>query len=197
MSGRAGGACTRAVALAACLLAASCGGAGDGGGTATATTVASIPAGRWSTTFCTAYATWTMALDDAGATAAAAFALPDRAANKAALAVLFRTSADATGELVVALDAAGVPDVDGGPALVQDLVGRFEAHQAALTAIAGSADDLTTDPPDEFVRQVTALRATYQEDRAQVGTAFTALGDTEAGRALADEVGADCGRPAA
>ncbi len=109
------------------------------------------------------------------------------AEGQAALATFFDSAVTATDELITAIESAGVPDVEGGEEISQDIVAKFEDAKAALESARAQVDMLPTDDRQAFARASQELGATVQTQLESIGDALSSLSQPELDEAAAQE----------
>lgn len=92
----------------------------------------------------------------------------DADAGKQLLVDLLSEMSSSTGELVSAVEDAGVPDVDGGEEAADSLVSAFEEVQGILEDAQADVEDLPSDPQG-FQQGAAELGPTIQQALSSVG----------------------------
>ncbi len=149
-----------AVAVLAALSFSACGGGGAD----------KVEPATYVTSICTSVGEWvTVIQEKAGALGSALTGEASQA--KEQLDSFLGDTVTETETLLEALAEAGVPDVDGGEELAQDLIDTFEAAKEALQDGKDQVADLPEDDPEAFAQQAQTIGTDIQ-------TALTSLGTT-------------------
>lgn len=185
-----------ALALVLVLVFTACGGDDGGGDTEAApetsqTTSASpstVGAQEYVATLCTEMQNWLTKLQE-GQTQVQETVQPgaDPADGQAALATFFDGAVTATDELITAIEDAGVPDVEGGETISQDILAKFQDAKAALESARAQVDSLPTNDPQAFADAAQELGTTIQSQLQSIGDALSTLSQPELDQAAAQE----------
>ena len=105
---------------------------------------------------------------------------------------MFGSSSDRTQTLIDDVDAAGIPDIDNGAQLVEDLKGKFQEFDDAISAAKSEAEGLATNDPAAFQVKVKKLTADYQAEVNKVGNSFGELDAKYPSRELNSALNSSC-----
>lgn len=146
---------------------------------ATTTTEATNPDAvaveEWADGFCGNFETWIANIKTAGENVGTGIQGGDVEAGKAAIVELFATASAETDTLITSIEDGGFPDIDQGDELVDDLIGKFNDFNEAITAARGEAEALPTDDPEAFGAEVEGLVTAFDEETTTVGNSFAEL----------------------
>lgn len=136
---------------------------------------------------CSAVGKWVGSIQDKASSLGSALT-GEPAQAKEKLDEFLGQAVDATDELIASVDDAGVPDVDGGEDLANDLSDTFEKAKEALEETRGKVADLPEDDPQAFSQQASELGNEIQTTMGNLGDS---LGDApdELTQAFQDEEG--------
>lgn len=160
---------SRTAALGLALLLAgglvSCGGddGGDVGGSSE-----SVTAEAYAADVCGAMQDWITGIQERTQDLGAGLSGGDAEAGKQVLVDLLSEMSSSTGELVSAVEDAGIPDVEGGEEAADSLVSAFEEVQGILEGAQADVEDLPTDPQG-FQQGAAELGPTIQQALTSVG----------------------------
>ena len=176
-----------ALALLSLALVAGCGASGD---KATATTAPSTTAAETTTTetpsdevsvtewadgFCETFGDWLDGIKQAGDDAGSGLSGGDLEGAKEAIVGLFDSASSVTRTLLTSLSEGGSPDIAKGDQFVEDLMGKFEDFDQAISAAKDGTNALDTADRAKFGQDVKALLATFDKVTAAVGDSFGEL----------------------
>lgn len=149
---------------------AACGGddGGDGGGGGSTETVS---AEAYAGDVCGAMQDWISGIQERTQSLTESFQSGDPQEGKDALSELLSEMSSQTGDLITAVEDAGVPDVDGGEEAADSLVTAFEEVQGILDDAQQDIEDLPTDP-QAFQQGAAELGPTLQEALSGVGSSL-------------------------
>ncbi len=149
---------------------AACGGddGGDGGGGGSGDTVS---AEAYAADVCGAMKDWVTGVQERTQALTESFTSGDPEEGKQALSDLLGEMSSQTGDLVTAVEEAGVPDVDGGQEAADSLAAAFEDVQGILDDAQQDIEDLPTDPQG-FSQGAAELGPTLQEALTSVGSSI-------------------------
>lgn len=88
------------------------------------------------------------------------------------------------------LEAAGVPDVEGGEQIAETIPAAFGDLQSSIEDAAAQAEEVSTDSPTEFIEQIEAVGKTVQDAGGQVGESLNELASSDELEAAAEEADA-------
>ncbi|MDQ4095084.1 MAG: hypothetical protein M3174_02615 [Actinomycetota bacterium] len=183
-----------AIALASVLVFAAC----DGGGETT-NEAASTPAAETSSpattsaeeyvsTLCTEMQNWLTRLQEGQAQVQESVQPGSSPQDgQQALAAFFDSAIAATDQLVTAVQNAGVPDVEGGEQISEELTSRFEEARAALESARAQVDQLPVDDPEAFRAAAEDLGASIQSQLEAIGQALSTLSQPELDQAASTD----------
>lgn len=165
---------------------AACGGDDEGGDAGGGGSSETVSAEAYAADVCAAMKDWATSVQDLGTSLTESFTSNDPADGKEALTEVFGTMADSTGELVSDVEAAGVPDVEGGEEAADRLASAFAEIQSALNQARTDAEELPTDPQG-FQQGATELGTTFQEAVGSLGTSLEDAASEELTTAFENE----------
>ena len=167
------------VAVATTLLAAC---SGDGGGSQTVTPEAFVA------DLCTGMSTYIEDVQALAADFGGSFdPTADGVTQRDAVAGYLDDVIAVTEDLVASMEAAGVPDVEGGEAAAERLLAAFEDAQAALEDARAQVDTLPTDDTQALGEGVQALGADIEASFSAIGDSVSGLSVPELDAALRSE----------
>ena len=154
----------------------------------TSASPSTVGAQEYVSTLCTEMQNWLTKLQE-GQTQVQQTVQPgaDPAEGQAALATFFDSAVTATEELITAIEDAGVPDVEGGEAISQDILTKFQDAKEALESARAQVDTLPTDDPQAFGRAAQELGTAVQSQLESIGDALSTLSQPELDEAAAQE----------
>lgn len=130
---------------------------------------------EWAKGFCGSFEAWIAEIQGASGSIGDSITPGDIQGAKDAIVGLFETASSETQSLIADLESGGTPDVDDGAALVDDLIGKFQDFDDAISAAKSDAEGLPVDDPTAFQSEVTTLVATFQTETTKVGESFSEL----------------------
>lgn len=139
------------------------GGGGDGGGSSE-----TVSAEAYAADVCGAMQDWITGIQERTQDIGSGLAEGDAEAGKQVLVDLLSEMSSSTGDLVTAVEGAGVPDVDGGEEAADSLVSAFQEVQGILEDAEADVEALPTDPQG-FQQGAAELGPTIQEALTSVG----------------------------
>jgi hypothetical protein len=157
------------------------GGGDEGGGSGE-----SVSAEAYAAEVCGAMQDWVTGVQERTQALTETFTSNDPAEGKQALSDLLGEMSAQTGDLVTAVEGAGVPDVDGGEEAADSLVTAFENVQGILEDAQQDIEDLPTDPQG-FSQGAAELGPTLQEALSGVGSSIEEPDSQELQDAFAKE----------
>lgn len=171
-------------ALAACGGDDGDGGEGDGGDGGDQT----VSAASYATRLCTSVQTYvdevtTLSTDFAGGIDPAA-SLEDQ--KQAVLGFLDDVLA-ATDRLIDAVAEAGVPDVDGGEAVVTAIADSFQQARGVLEDARAQVEAIPVEDPQAFATELNEIGSTIQGSLGEIGGSLETLESPELTQAVQDE----------
>ena len=102
-----------------------------------------------------------------------------------ALTTFFDSAVSATDELIASIEGAGVPDIDGGEEIQQELLTKFGEAKAALESARDQVASLPSDDPQAFADAAQDLGTTIQTQLSSIGDALSALSQADLDAAAA------------
>jgi hypothetical protein len=138
-------------------------------------------------TLCTEMQNWITSLQEGQADVQANVDPGSAESGKEALATFFDAAIEATDKLVASIEDVGVPDVDGGDGVQQQLVTKFQEARDALQSAREQVDSLPTDDPQAFKTAAEALGTTIQAQLSAIGDALSSLSQAELDEAAQTE----------
>lgn len=147
---------------------AACGGDDDGGDGGGGASGESVSAEAYAADVCGAMQEWLSGIQERTESLGEGLQTGDAAEGKRVLADLLTEMSAETGELITAVEEAGVPDVDGGEEAADSLVSAFEEVQDILD---NAQDDIAalSEDPQEFQQGAAELGPTLQQALSGVG----------------------------
>ncbi len=137
----------------------------DGGGGGSSETVS---AEAYAADVCGAMQDWITGIQERTQDLGSGITGNDAEAGKQLLVDLLSEMSSSTGELVSAVEDAGVPDVEGGEEAADSLVSAFEEVQGILEDAEADVEALSSDP-QEFQQGAAELGPTIQQALTSVG----------------------------
>lgn len=156
---------------------------GDGGGGGSSETVS---ASAYATEVCGAMQDWVTGIQERTQDLGSGLTAGDTEGGKQVLVDLLSEMSAATGELVTAVENAGVPDIEGGEEAADSLVAGFEEVQGILEDAEADVAALSDDP-QEFQQGASELGTTIQEALTRVGDSLEEAGSGELTEAFENE----------
>lgn len=92
-----------------------------------------------------------------------------------------------TSALIDEVDAAAVPDVEGGPAMVAAIVVSFEQARDVLEAGRARVEAASTEDPQAFAAELNEVGATIQTSLGEIGGSLDLVDSPEIAAAAEDE----------
>jgi hypothetical protein len=162
-------------ALAAALIAglgAGCGGSGAGGSSTMRPSTAKVSATAYVTALCQAVAPFEKAVaTHSGALDRSSSSTP--AADKAELVAYLTALAKDDDAAVDRLDAAGIPEVDGGSTFAAAILSTFTRVRTALTRSEARAAGLPTSSQALYGTSASQLTSAVKTSLGQLGSGFS------------------------
>jgi len=187
------GALLLALVLAACSGDDDNGGGGGETGTTTGATAAtgtagSVSAEEYATTLCTSMQTY---IDDVTTLSNDFVANLDPAADlqgqRDAVVGFLDDVLTATDTLISDLEGAGVPDVEGGQAVVDAVSQSFDQARQVIDDAKGDVEALSLDDPTAFATELSNIGTAIQSSLSGIGTSLSTLDSPELSAAVAAE----------
>ncbi len=159
------------VVLAAGLFAGACG--GDDGGNEAAQAYAS--------SVCTAFSTWVQNISQRNQTLTQSLTPQSTPSEgKEQLQIFLNSVLEDTDQLISSVEAAGVPDVEGGQQAATQIRAAATSARTSFENALNQVDQLPTDPA--------GFRAGAQQIGSQIGTSLSGLGQELRSRAQSEEI---------
>jgi hypothetical protein len=92
-----------------------------------------------------------------------------------------------TDALIDQVDAAGVPDVEGGPAMVEAIAASFQEARDVLEAARARVEAASTDDPQAFAAELNEVGTTIQSSLGGIGGSLDLVDSPELAAAAEDE----------
>lgn len=92
-----------------------------------------------------------------------------------------------TDALIDQVDAAGVPDVEGGAAMVEAIATSFQEARDVLEAARGRVEAASTDDPQAFAAELNEVGTTIQSSLGGIGGSLDLVDSPELAAAAEDE----------
>ena len=174
-----------AVATLAALVLAACGGddGGGGGGEEEAETV-SVDA--YATDVCAALAAWVTDIQDRAATITEGLNPGDAEAGKERLEEFIGDTITGTEDLIADVEAAGVPDTDGGEEAAQQIENGLTQVKDILEEAQTSISELPTDDPQAFGTGAQEIATSLQEATGEAASTIDSANSEELTEAFAE-----------
>lgn len=163
----------------------------------TTTTESNVPDGaiaveEWAEDFCGNFEGWLGNIQDASTSVGEDIQPGDIQGGKDAIVGLFESASAETETLITGIEDGGVPDVEDGDALVDDLLGRFDDFNVAIEEAKAGAENLPVDDPATFQTEVTSLTDTFETEVTTVGESFAELDAQYPSRELQSALSDSC-----
>ncbi len=140
------------------------GGGGDNGGSSGET----VSASAWAGDVCGAMKDWVDGIQQKTTEVGESFQSGSPEEGKEVLLALFQEMSAQTGDLITAVEEAGVPDVEGGEEVSEDFVAAFTEAQDILDSAQADIEALPTDPQG-FQQGAAELGPRLQEAISSIG----------------------------
>jgi len=92
-----------------------------------------------------------------------------------------------TDALIEQVDAAGVPDVEGGAAMVEAIAASFQEARDVLEAARARVEAASTEDPQAFAAELNEVGATIQSSLGGIGGSLDLVDSPELAAAAEDE----------
>ena len=159
------------VVVAAGLFLGACGD-GDGGGDA---------AQAYASSVCTAFSTWVQDITARNQTLTQSLNPQSTPAEgKEQLQIFLGSVIEDTEKLITSIDAAGVPDVEGGQQAATQIKGAAETARTSFQNARSEVEQLPTDPA--------GFQAGAQQIGSEIGSSLSGLGQELRNRAQSEEI---------
>lgn len=164
---------------------------------ATTTTESNVADGAtdvddWAEDFCGSFEGWISNIQDASAEVGADIEPGDIQGGKDAIVNLFELASAQTENLVSDIEAGGVPDVEDGDKLVDDLTSKFNDFNAAIEEAKTQAEAIPIDDAAAFQAKITELTGTFETEVLAVGESFSELDAKYPSRELQSALSSSC-----
>jgi hypothetical protein len=179
---------TRTIALASLLAIAAACGNGDGGGTASPEPPGGdgVAAEAWLADVCGATKGWVDQIVALQAGLQEDLDASSVEALKDTMVGYFDEVLGVTDDMLDEIDAAGVPDAEGGQAAADAVSGGLGEVRDVLQRARDDAADLPTGDPQEFSRELRTIAREVQTSLGEVGDTMAQLQSPELDRAAED-----------
>ncbi len=154
---------------------AACGGGDDGGDAGEEDAAGggeTVSASAWASDVCTAVGDWVTTIQEQSASIATDFTSGTPEEGKEVLTSFIGDAVTETETLIEEVDAAGVPDVDGGEEFAQELSDAFGQARDVLADVQTQIDALPADPK-EFQQAAAEIGPSIQEALGAVGQSIS------------------------
>ena len=177
-----------AVATIVALVFVGCGGGDDpepAAESTEATTESTEPAAdtasaeEFVSSLCTEMGDWIASLQEGQQTVTESVQPGDIQSGIDALTAFFDSAVTATEELILGIEEAGVPDVDGGAEIQEEFIARFTEAKTALESARDQVATLPANDPQAFQDAAGDLSTTIQSQLTAVGDALSTLSQPE------------------
>ncbi|WP_421120059.1 lipoprotein [Aquihabitans daechungensis] len=163
--------------------------------TTTTTTEAesdAVEVADWAESFCGSFSTWLEEIQTASGGVTENVTPGDIDSAKTAIADLFGSASEATQTLISDLEDAGDPDIDDGDELVDDLIEKFEAFDAAALEAKTDTESLATDDIATFQAEADELTTRFQDEVNTVADSFSEIDTKYPSEELNTELNSAC-----
>ena len=170
------------MSLLLALALAACGGGdddegGDGGSAAEesgddGSSSESASAGAWASEICTAVTEWGSKIQEQAGALSTDFQNESPEEGKQVLTSFIGSAVSETETLLVSVEAASAPDVDGGEEFAQELNAAFTEARDILVGVQGEIEALPTDPQG-FQQAASEIGPSVQEALGAVGESIS------------------------
>ncbi len=151
-----------------------------------------VDVAEWAGSFCGSFGTWLDEIKDASERVADDVTPGDIGSAKIAIAALFGTASSATQTLIDEIADVGAPDIDDGDQLVEDLIEKFEAFDAAALSAQSDTEALADDDIATFQAEADALTTQFQDEVDKVADSFEEIDTKYPSPELNAEINAAC-----
>ena len=172
-----------ALSTAAALILGACGGSSGGGG---GTTTDTVSVDAYATDVCAALAAWVKDIQDRASTITEGINPGDAAAGKERLAEFIGETVTGTDNLISEVEAAGVPDTDGGEEAADQIVSGLEQVRDILVDAQEQIDQLPTNDPQAFGTGAQEIATSLQEATGEAADTIDSANSEELSTAMAE-----------
>lgn len=134
-----------------------------------------VDVAEWADSFCGSFSTWLDEIQTASGGVEENVTPGDIDSAKTAIADLFGSASEATQTLISDLEDAGDPDIEDGGQLVDDLIEKFEAFDAAAQDAQSDTEALATDDIATFQSDADELTTRFQDEVNTVADSFSEI----------------------
>lgn len=173
-----------ALAMMAALVLAACGGDDGGGGDTDVQAeedagAETVSVDEYADEVCSALSAWVTDIQDRAATITEGIDPGDAAAGKERLEEFIGDTVDGTDELIASVEAAGVPDTDGGEEAAEQIQSGLEQVKSILEDAQDQIGDLPTDDPQAFGQGAQEIATSLQEATGEAAGAIDSANSEE------------------
>ena len=166
-----------AVAAMSALVIAACGGDDGGGGDEAEAETVSVDA--YATDVCSALAAWVTDIQDRASTITEGLNPGDAAAGKERLEEFIGETITGTEDLISDVEAAGVPDTDGGEEAAEQIQTGLTQVKDILEEAQTSIGELPTNDPQAFGTGAQEIATSLQEATGEAASTIDAANSEE------------------
>jgi len=151
-----------------------------------------VDVAEWADSFCGSFSTWLDEIQTASGGVEENVTPGDIDSAKTAIADLFGSASEATQTLISDLEDAGDPDIEDGGQLVDDLIEKFEAFDAAAQDAQSDTEALATDDIATFQSDADELTTRFQDEVNTVADSFSEIDTKYPSEELNTELNSAC-----
>lgn len=166
-----------ALSTAAAVILSACGGSGGGGG---------VSVDAYASDVCGALAAWVKDIQDRAATITEGINPGDAKAGKERLAEFIGDTVTGTDNLIEEVEAAGVPDTDGGEDAANQIVNGLEQVRDILVDAQDQIAALPTNDPQAFGQGAQEIATSLQEATGEAAGTIDSMNSEELSTAFAE-----------
>lgn len=170
-----------ALALLVALILAACGGDDGGGGEEAGEEAAAetVSVDEYAGEVCSALAAWVTDIQDRASTITEGIDPGDAEAGKERLEEFIGDTVTGTEELISNVEAAGIPDTDGGEEAAEQIQSGLEQVKTILEDAQDQIADLPTDDPQAFGTGAQEIATSLQEATGEAAGAIDSANSEE------------------
>jgi hypothetical protein len=143
-------------------------GGGDAGGSEDEASTETVSAGDWASGVCTAVGDWVTTIQEQSTAITTDFTSGSPEEGKEVFGSFISDAVAETETMIEEVEAAGVPDVEGGEEYAEELTAAFEEARDVLAGVQAQIDELPTDPQG-FQEAAAGIGPSIQEALGAVG----------------------------
>ena len=162
-----------AVAAISTMVLGGCGNGDDGGETDT------VSVDAYASDVCTALAAWVTDIQDRASKISEGIEPGDAAAGKDRLDEFIGDTVGTTEDLIADVEAAGVPDTDGGEEAAEQIQSGLEQVRSILEEAQAQIADLPTNDPDGFGEGAQEIAMSLQEATTEAAGTIDSMNSEE------------------